>query len=70
MTRRAALTDSLWPRLKPLLPCPNNLGRPSEMEQRPPDRRIRWRIRVGVPWRDVPACYCSDQQVLRWLVHR
>jgi transposase len=24
---------------------------------------MRWRVRVGAPWRDVPACYGSWQAV-------
>ncbi|GAA4262801.1 hypothetical protein GCM10022255_101580 [Dactylosporangium darangshiense] len=27
---------------------------------------IRWRVRAGVPWRDVPAAYAPWQTLYRW----
>ena len=56
VTRRFDLTDEQWARLEPLLPAPRRSGRPSEWTKRQLIDGIRWRVRVGAPWRDVPAC--------------
>ena len=60
--RRFDLTDAQWQRLEPLLPRSRS-GRPSRWSRRQLIDGIRWRIRVGAPWRDVPACYGSWQAV-------
>jgi transposase len=57
VTRRYDLTDAQWAVLEPLLPRPNKLGRPSKWSRRQLVDGVRWRIRVGAPWRDVPECY-------------
>ncbi|MFI7042886.1 IS5 family transposase [Microbispora rosea] len=59
MTRRFDLTDAQWAVLEPLLPAPKRSGRPSLFHKRQLIDGIRWRVRVGAPWRDVPACYGS-----------
>ncbi|MBE1537079.1 transposase [Actinomadura algeriensis] len=59
VTRRHDLTDEQWARLEPLLPTPRRPGRLSKWTKRQLVDGIRWRIRVGAPWRDVPACYGS-----------
>jgi transposase len=59
VTRRHDLTDAQWATLEPLLPAPKRPGRPSLWSKRQLIDGIRWRIRVGAPWRDVPACYGS-----------
>jgi transposase len=59
VTRRFDLTDAQWAILEPLLPAPRRPGRPSRWTKRQLIDGIRWRIRVGAPWRDVPACYGS-----------
>ncbi|WP_442922087.1 IS5 family transposase [Microbispora sp. ATCC PTA-5024] len=59
MTRRFDLTDAQWAVLEPLLPAPKRSGRPSSFSKRQLIDGIRWRVRVGAPWRDVPACYGS-----------
>nr|WP_203880414.1 IS5 family transposase [Planobispora takensis] len=59
MTRRFDLTDAQWAVLEPLLPAPTRSGRPSLFSKRQLIDGIRWRVRVGAPWRDVPACYGS-----------
>jgi transposase len=55
---RYDLTDEQWQRLKPLLPAHQKEGRP-----RADDRRIvngiRWILRTGAPWRDLPERYGS-----------
>nr|WP_255421033.1 IS5 family transposase [Micromonospora sp. M71_S20] len=59
MTGRFDLTDVQWAVLEPLLPAPKRPGRPSSWSRRQLIDGIRWRIRVGAPWRDVPPQYGS-----------
>ncbi|MBB2749002.1 UNVERIFIED_ORG: transposase [Microbispora rosea subsp. rosea] len=59
VTRRFDLTDAQWAVLEPLLPAPTRSGRPSLFSKRQLIDGIRWRVRTGAPWRDVPACYGS-----------
>ncbi|MFC6023578.1 IS5 family transposase [Plantactinospora solaniradicis] len=59
MTRRFDLTDIQWAALEPLLPTSKLPGRPSLWSRRQLIDGIRWRIRVGAPWRDVPPEYGS-----------
>ncbi|MFI7417904.1 IS5 family transposase [Nonomuraea sp. NPDC049684] len=63
MTRRFDLTDAQWTWLEPLLPVPKRPGRPPRWSKRQLIDGIRWRVRVGAPWRDVPECYGSWQAV-------
>lgn len=56
VTRRHDLTDAQWAVLAPLLPAPTK-GRPPKWEKRQLIDGIRWRIRIGAPWRDVPPEY-------------
>lgn len=56
---RHDLTDAQWAVLEPLLPAPRRPGRPSRWTKRQLIDGIRWRIRVGAPWRDVPVGYGS-----------
>jgi transposase len=63
VTRRFDLTDGQWAVLEPLLPAGARPGRPSQWTRRQLIDGIRWRVRVGAPWRDVPACYGSWQAV-------
>ncbi|MFD6420828.1 transposase [Streptomyces sp. NPDC060198] len=50
---RGDLTDEQWAVLKPLLPKGAGAGRP----RRQSIDGMRFRVRTGVPWRDVPAAY-------------
>lgn len=59
VTRRFDLTDAQWAALEPLLPMPSRSGRPSLWSKRQLIDGIRWRVRVGAPWRDIPAVYGS-----------
>ncbi len=57
MHRRHELTDTQWERLQPLLPPEKpRVGKPNL-----PHRRIingiLWRLKTGVPWRDLPERY-------------
>jgi transposase len=63
VTRRFDLSDEQWARLEPLLPVPTKSGRPPKWTKRQLIDGIRWRVRVGAPWRDVPECYGSWQAV-------
>ncbi len=63
VTRRADLTDAQWARLEPLLPRVGRRGRPPRWSRRQLIDGIRWRMRVGSPWRDVPAAYGPWQTV-------
>lgn len=57
VTRRHDLTDAQWAVLAPLLPAAPGTGRPPKWEKRQLIDGIRWRIRRGCPWRDIPAEY-------------
>lgn len=57
VTRRHDLTDVQWALLAPQLPTPKKPGRPPKWSKRQLIDGIRWRIRTGAPWRDVPDCY-------------
>jgi len=60
---RADLTDAQWAVLEPLLPNGKKPGRPPKCSRRQLIDGIRWRVRVGSPWRDVPARYGPWQTV-------
>ena len=59
VTRRHDLTDAQWAVLQPLVPQGRKPGRPPQWDRRLLIDGIRWRVRVGAPWRDVPQCYGS-----------
>jgi transposase len=63
VTGRADLTDAQWAVLEPLLPEAKKPGRPPKWTKRQLIDGIRWRVRAGTPWRDVPAAYGSWQAV-------
>ncbi|WP_435826549.1 transposase [Nonomuraea dietziae] len=54
MTRWHDLTDGQW---AALLSAPSGRGRPPKWSRRQLIDGIRWRIRTGAPWRDVPESY-------------
>jgi transposase len=56
---RFDLTDGQWAVLEPLLPVGRRPGRPGKWTKRQLIDGIRWRVRVGAPWRDVPERYGS-----------
>lgn len=58
---RGDLSDEQWSVLEPLLPVVM-LGRPPLGRRRLIDG-IRWRVRTGVPWRDLPTEYGPWQTV-------
>ena len=63
VTARADLTDAQWAVLEPLLPKGKKPGRPPKWSKRQLIDGIRWRGRVGSPWRDVPVRYGPWQTV-------
>ena len=48
---RHDLTDAQWALLEPLLPAPPVRGRPRRYPLRAMIDAVRWRTRVGAPWR-------------------
>nr|WP_246193387.1 IS5 family transposase [Kitasatospora atroaurantiaca] len=71
---RGDLTDSQWERLEPLLPRGKKPGRPRIRTRRQLIDGIRWWIRTGAPWRDVPPRYGPWERVYdlftRWQRNR
>ena len=63
---RFDLTDAQWEVLAPLLPVGKKPGRPATWPKRALIDGIRWRVRVGAPWRDVPERYGPWRSVY-WL---
>ena len=55
--RRHELTDAEWTLIEPLLPGPNTQGGGQWKAHRPLLNGIFWRLRTGVPWRDLPERY-------------
>jgi transposase len=60
---RGDLSDAQWAVLQPLLPEGVKPGRPVVWPKRRLIDGIRWRIRTGAPWRDVPPRYGPWQTV-------
>ncbi|MFG2776220.1 IS5 family transposase [Streptomyces sp. NPDC048350] len=54
---RGDLTDEQWTVLETLLPKGMKPGRPPRWTRRQLIDGIRFRVRTGIPWRDVPAEY-------------
>lgn len=60
---RHDLADEEWRVLEPLLPRGRKAGRPPKHARRRLLDGIRWRVRAGAPWRDVPPEYGPWQSV-------
>jgi transposase len=60
---RHDLRDREWTVLEPLLPRGKKPGRPPKWSRRQLIDGIRWRVRTGAPWRDVPRRYGPWQSV-------
>ncbi|MEV7405850.1 IS5 family transposase [Streptomyces sp. NPDC091267] len=54
---RGEMTDEQWAVLEPLLPQGRKPGRPPIWTRRKLIDGIRFRVRTGIPWRDVPDEY-------------
>ena len=57
VTGRLDLSDAQWAVLEPLLPRAKKPGRPPKWTKRQLIDGIRWRVRAGAPWRDIPPAY-------------
>ena len=57
VTGRAGLTDAQWAVRAPLLPRGKKPGRRRKHARRQLIDGIRWRVRAGAPWPDVPVRY-------------
>jgi transposase len=64
--RRHDLTDAQWAVLETALPAEPARGRPPRWTKRQIIDGIRWRVRAGTPWRDVPEVYAPWQTLYRW----
>jgi transposase len=65
MSSRAVLTDEMWARIEPELPpLQGKRGRPF-LPHRPAVEGVIFRLRTGVPWRDLPGEYGAWQTVAR-----
>jgi transposase len=69
VAERHDLTDEQWTVLEPLLPVGKKPGRSPLWSKRTLIDGIRWRTRVGAPWRDVPPWY-GPWQCVYWLFRR
>jgi len=68
MSRIAVLTDEQWSRIEPLMPSSDGQrGRPFR-DHRQVIEGIIYRLRAGVPWRDLPGGFGPWQTV--WKRHR
>ena len=56
-TSRHDLSDAQWAMLEPLTPPAPRLGRPRRWPVRSLVDGVRYRVRTGCPWRDVPGRY-------------
>ncbi len=65
MTRAGLLSDQLWARIEPLLPpVKGPMGMPFR-PHRPIVEGAIYRLRTGVPWRDLPSEFGAWQTVHR-----
>lgn len=67
MTRAGVISDELWAVIEPVLP--SDVGRRGKRwaDHRRIMEGIVWRLRVGAPWRDLPADFGPWQTV--WKRH-
>ncbi len=67
MVRAGVLSDEMWARVEPLLP--GSVGRPGRpfRDHRQVIEGVLYRLRTGVPWRDLPVEFGPWQTV--WKRH-
>lgn len=63
--QRFVISDDVWVRLRPLLP-----GKPGDSGATGKDNRlfleaVLWRLRTGLPWRDLPTEFGNWNSVFR-----
>lgn len=70
MSRESVLSDEVWARIEPLLPPVKGPMGPPFRPHRPVVEGVIYRLRTGIPWRDLPAEFGAWQTVhrrhLRW----
>lgn len=63
------MTDRAWERIAPLLPANGGLGG-QWRDHRQVINAILWKLRTGVPWRDLPERYgpwkTAHERLRRW----
>ncbi len=59
--RRHELTDGEWQILEPMLE--GRMGRPPKVSNRKFLNAVLWKVRTGVPWRDLPERYGAWQTI-------
>ncbi len=65
MSRSAVLTDAMWARIEPVLPpVKGPMGRPVTPHRQAVEGAV-YRLRTGVPWRDLPSEFGPWQTVWR-----
>jgi len=65
MSRSAVLTDAMWARIEPVLPpVKGPMGRPVTPHRKAVEGAV-YRLRTGVPWRDLPSEFGPWQTVWR-----
>lgn len=68
--QRHGLTDDEWAAIEGLLP--SGMGRPPKAANRDFLNAVLWKVRTGVPWRDLPRDYGPWETVYgrfrRWAV--
>lgn len=57
MTRRYALRDDQWERIKDLLPGTQGYVGVTAKDNRLFVEAVLYRYRAGIPWRDLPECF-------------
>lgn len=65
MPTRTLLTDRMWARIEPLLPPQKGPMGPPFRPHRPIVEGVIYRVRTGLPWRDLPAEFGAWQTVHR-----
>ncbi len=65
MSRAPVLTDEMWARIEPLLPAQKGPMGPPLRPHRPVVEGCIFRLRTGIPWRDLPAEFGAWQTVHR-----
>ena len=65
MPVRTVLTDEMWARIEPHLPAVKGPMGPPSRPHRPIVEGIVYRLRTGVPWRDLPSEFGSWQTAHR-----
>ncbi|PZX37007.1 transposase [Roseinatronobacter thiooxidans] len=62
---RFVLTDKVWVRLAPHLPGKQGEGGATGKDNRLFLEAVLWRVRTGLPWRDLPADFGNWNSVFR-----